>query len=487
MKSVPATIDACASDRSSQRPATAVTDTAALAAQITDLCSVIHAATYRLLVMIRDFDDADGWHQPGLVSCAQWLNFQCGIGMNAAREKVRVAHALRELPKISKSFERGEVSYSKVRAMTRIANADNEDYLLNVARHGTAHHVEELVRKYRRVVRLQDAEQAETAHRERCLEYYHDADGCLVINARLPAEQGALIVKALEHAMESADAEADCDDAGDSPKTVAAADDQASAHPAEEARTATPIAARRADALAEVAETYLQHSKLHGNSADRYQVIVHVRDQGTVSDDSENGRQTQEDLGDAAYLEDGPGVTAETSRRLACDCSVVRVVENDDGEPLNIGRKSRSIPPAIRRALKLRDGGCRFPGCNHKRFVDGHHIEHWANGGETSLDNLVLLCRHHYRLVHEGGYGCERRADGEIVFTAPDETVLPEFVRLPPLEKAAYERFEREMRATDLGTCIPEWRAGETIDWDLAVAALFDYPRESPAPHLPAG
>ncbi|MDJ0910575.1 MAG: DUF222 domain-containing protein, partial [Woeseiaceae bacterium] len=437
METIPANIDARAPDRGSQPTATAITDTAALAAQITDLCSVIHAATYRLLVLIRDFDDADGWHQRGLVSCAQWLNFQCGIGMNAAREKVRVAHALRELPKISKSFERGEVSYSKVRAMTRIANADNEDYLLNIARHGTAHHVEELVRKYRRVVRLQDAEQAESAYRARCLDYYHDADGCLVINARLPAEQGALIVKALEHAMASADAEAECDDAGDIAQTVADADNMANAHSVKEARTATPIAARRADALAEVAETYLQHSELEGNSADRYQVIVHVRDQGTGSDVSISGRQTKEDVDDVAYLEDGRGVTAETSRRLACDCSAVRVVETDDGEPLNIGRKSRSIPPAIRRALKLRDGGCRFPGCNHKRFVDGHHIEHWANGGETSLDNLVLLCRRHHRLVHEGGYGCERRADGEIVFTAPDETVLPEFVRLPPLEKAA--------------------------------------------------
>ncbi len=154
MLSVPATPDSDAAASSAKVPATAATDTSALAAQITDLCSVIHAATYRLLVMIRDFDDANGWHQPGLVSCAHWLNFQCGIGMNAAREKVRVAHALRELPNISKSFERGEVSYSKVRAMTRIANADNEDYLLNVARHGTAHHVEELVRKYRRAVRL---------------------------------------------------------------------------------------------------------------------------------------------------------------------------------------------------------------------------------------------------------------------------------------------------------------------------------------------
>ena len=473
MQSVPATIDAHAPDRRSKSPATKATDTAALAAKITDLCSVIHAATYRLLVMIREFDEAGGWHLPGLVSCAHWLNFQCGIGRNAAREKVRVAHALRELPQISKAFERGEVSYSKVRAMTRIANADNEGYLLNIARHGTAHHVEELVRKYRRAVRLKDSEQAEAAHRGRFLEYHYDHDGSMVINARLPAEQGALIAKALEHAMAVAEAEAAPDggeaDAGDDHVASAATADSV---PQE--RTSDPIAARRADALADVAETYLQNIEPNGTSADRYQVIVHVQDARS---------DTEEIAEDTPYLEAGAHVTAETSRRLACDCSVVRVQEDGDGQPLNIGRKTRSIPPAIRRALKLRDGGCRFPGCTRKRFVDGHHIRHWADGGETSLDNLVQLCRHHHRLVHEGGYGCERRPDGDIVFTAPDETVLPDFVRLPPIETHAYERFEAEIRATELGTCIPEWRAGENIDWGLAVAALFDYPTRLPASH----
>ena len=483
MQSVPVITAAQASDRNSQPPSIAATDTAALAAKITDLCSVIHAATYRLLVMIRDFDDADGWHQPGLVSCAHWLNFQCGIGMNAAREKVRVAHALRELPQISQSFERGEVSYSKVRAMTRIANADNEDYLLNIARHGTAHHVEELVRKYRRAVRLQDCEQAEAAHRERYVEHHYDADGSLVISARLPAEQGALIVKALEHAMESADAEVESStgeqtaDDGDVTEGSATVDSDL------EGRSPTPIAARRADALADVAETYLQNNEPHGTSADRYQVIVHVQNQNAVDDGIVSERPTQDVVSDTPYLEDGPGVTAETSRRLACDCSVVPVLEDRNGEPLNIGRKTRSIPPAIRRALRLRDRGCRFPGCTRKRFVDGHHIRHWADGGETSLENLVQLCRHHHRLVHEGGYGCERRPDGDIVFTAPDETALPEFARLPPVETNAYQRFEDEIRATELGTCIPEWRAGETIDWGLAVAALFDSPHQPPASH----
>ena len=184
-----------------ESPEPTLADTAALGREIVTLFTHIHAATYRLLVRIREFDDAGGWQQPGLCSCAHWLNFHCGIGMNAAREKVRVAHALAALPKISRAFERGELSYSKARAMTRVANEGNEDYLLMIARHGTAHHVEKLVQKYRRARRLQECEQANAQRAERYLDHYYDDDGCLVIKARLPAEQGALIVKALEHAL----------------------------------------------------------------------------------------------------------------------------------------------------------------------------------------------------------------------------------------------------------------------------------------------
>ncbi len=121
--------------------------------QITELAAHIHAANYRLLTLIRRFDESDGWSGPGLRSCAHWLNWKCGIGMNAAREKVRVAHALADLPQISTSFSKGEISYSKVRAMTRIATPENEEYLLMIALHGTASHVERAVRQFRRVKR----------------------------------------------------------------------------------------------------------------------------------------------------------------------------------------------------------------------------------------------------------------------------------------------------------------------------------------------
>lgn len=416
-------------------------DADALGARITELCSYIYAAEYRLLTLIREFDEKNYWAGPGLCSCAHWLNFKCGIGMNAAREKVRVAHALADLPRISKAFERGALSYSKVRAMTRVADETNEDYLMMIAKHGTAHHVEKLVSKYRTAKRLQEAGLAEEQYQGRELTHYHDHDGCLVIKARMPAEQGALVVKALELAMDQSFKER--------------SDDVTAEIPEQE-----PIAARRADALAEVAETYLNNSESSGSTADRYQVVVHV-------------------TAERSDLEDGPGVTAETSRRIACDSSVVCIKEDKNGEPLSIGRRSRSIPPPMRRALKNRDQGCQFPGCTNTRFVDGHHIEHWADGGETSLDNLVLLCRHHHHLVHEGGFTCEKDGSSSIVFRDGRLSRLEPSAPLPgmPGAEELQHWFDQEFfeAGIDSNTCTARWYAGERMDWQMAVSAMFPY------------
>ncbi|MDH3545905.1 MAG: HNH endonuclease [Gammaproteobacteria bacterium] len=405
--------------------------------QITELCGYIYAATYRLLVLIREFDDEGYWELPGLCSCAHWLNFKCGIGMNAAREKVRVAHALADLPKISRAFEKGELSYSKARAMTRIADRDNEDYLLMIARHGSAHHVEKLVSKYRRAKRLQETGSANEQYAGREFSYFYDDDGSLVINGRLPAEQGALLVKALEMAM---DRQFHNDD-------VAA-----------EISEPETLPARRADAVAEIAETYLNTAPSQASTADRYQVVVHVSAETT-------------------HIEEGPHVSAETSRRIACDCSMIKLIEDERGEPLSIGRRTRAIPPSIRRAMRFRDEGCSFPGCTNTHFVDGHHIQHWADGGETSLENLVQLCRHHHRLVHEGGFVCERTVAGRIEFRSPSGVELHRQRPLPGVAKYGnlleWIRFENPDADIDEHTCMSKWRAGESIDWNMAVGALF--------------
>ena len=415
-------------------------DSEKLGDEITELCGYIYAATHHLLELIREFDELRYWEDLGFQSCAHWLNFKCGFGMNSARERLRVAHALSGLPRISEKFSEGAISYSKVRAVTRVANESNEKYLLMVATHGTAHHVERLVAQYRRAKKLEDAEFVMGLNDKREVTYYYDHDGCLVMKARIPADQGELIVKALEMAID----EQDVHPAGT--KSV------------ETSEEADPIAARRADALTQIAETYMNNSENSGSTADRYQVVVHVP------------------METDPHLDNGPHVTAETSRRIGCDCSKSTITEDDNGEPLNIGRRSRTIPPPMRRALKARDGGCRFPGCANHKYVDGHHIIHWADGGETSLENLVLLCRHHHHLVHEGGFGCKRSKDGEICFLdqkkrrldpvpVPGETTLE--------ESLAWMYHEFEDRDVTAETPAAKWYAGEQMDMEYAVSLMF--------------
>ena len=241
----------------------------------------------------------------------------------------------------------------------------------------------------------------------------------------------------------------------------------------------------------------MNNSESSGSTADRYQVLVHVYPEGTwtaATSGSKHGPhvpsgQTSRDSAgdkvaspswhdtDDAHIEDGPHVTAVTSRRIACDSSIVRIHEDENGEPLSIGRRSRSIPPPMRRALRLRDGGCRFPGCTNTRFVDGHHIKHWADGGETSLENLVTLCRHHHRLVHEGGFVCEKAAGGEIRFKDQRARPLTDGPMLPGVadHQAIQAWLDREFFEANIDseTCAARWLAGERMDWDMAVGALF--------------
>jgi len=369
--------------------------------EITELAAHIHAATFRLLELIREFDEREGWYGPGLKSCAHWLNYKCGIGLGAAREKVRVAHALKKLPKISEAFRRGTISFSKARAMTRVATPESEEYLLMIARHGTASHVEKLVRLYRKVERIEALEAENQRHELRELDWYVDDDGSYVLKARLTPEQGERVVKALEATMDE-----EYDESRHSP-------DESCEHPVT-GPASEPVSQRRADALARMAEAYFSASA-GTTGGDRCTIHVHTTPD-TLNADGETAESS---------LESGAHLSAETSRRLACDCGVVHWHEDEGGQALNVGRKTRTIPPAIRRALQRRDGGCRFPGCTAHRFVDAHHIVHWADGGETKMDNLVLLCRHHHRLVHEGGFSVQMQSDGAPKFTDPTRRTLP--------------------------------------------------------------
>jgi hypothetical protein len=211
-----------------------------------------------------------------------------------------------------------------------------------------------------------------------------------------------------------------------------------------------------------LAENFLAGNPANGNGGERFQVMVHV-DQDPLAPDGIL----------SASLDDGSRVSAETFRRIACDCGVVAVA--GDGAGLNIGRRARSIPPAIRRALTLRDRGCRFPGCTHTRFLHGHHIQHWLHGGDTSVTNLALLCTFHHHLVHEGGWTVARSESGELAFTAPDGRRLP---AEPPRQMVddvleSLHEWAGE-RGLDLGadSNLPLWD-GTRPDYDWAVGALL--------------
>jgi hypothetical protein len=349
--------------------------------EIVSLSSRINFASYELLVLIRQFDERAGWLKWGFEHCADWLHWRCDLSLNAAREKVRVAHALKTLPAVSEAFRDGELSYSKVRALARVANRSNESDLVAFALRTTATRVEERCRELR-CGTADSVFDANRAYASRYLAMRRDTDrGVITLTAELPLETAELLDKALDKARDD--------------------------HPGIEF-AGESWSARQADALVTMARIYLKgDSDSSAATSESYLVNVHVEQSALVGGE---GRSA---------------LPIESVRRIACDADKLLIVENDEGEPLSVGRKTRIVPTAIKRALKARDKGCVFPGCRNARFVDAHHVEHWSAGGETSLANLVLLCSRHHRLVHEGGYRIEKDFRDRWMFKRPDGIAVP--------------------------------------------------------------
>ena len=513
--------------------------------EIISLAKHMNQDEYRFLVMVREFDIRQGWRAYQFNNCAEWLNMKCGISPGTAREKVRVALALLDLPQCSEGFAKGELSYSKVRAMTRAANVFNEATLVDYALKATAHQVEEHCRRLRNADRRQSTPDARRAWQARSLKRTCHPDGMMSIYVELPREQGELVMKALEMAMaadagDTADeayqmyAAADaagqgdkvndkvCDAAGQGDKVndkagvpvnqtgntadqavkagqlhttgkadvkagdaVGQTDDTADqaikagqlhaagkagvkggdaagqtgntadlankaslahaatvkdgqAHAAEKAAANTKdkagkretaaqaqaenqqsnaFFARQADALVAVARGYLSGTGGEKRAkSDNYQVVVHV---------------------DAAALQDKGGksdLPVESVRRIACDADLVAVTRDAKGNLLNLGRKHRVVSPQLKRALLARDKCCTYPSCSHEQFLEAHHVMHWADGGETSLDNTRLICNRHHRLLHEGGFTIHKNFAGEWYFRTAEGKVLPEAPMYKPVE-----------------------------------------------------
>jgi 5-methylcytosine-specific restriction endonuclease McrA len=415
--------------------------------EIAELSAHLEAAGARLLDLIREFDAREGWNH-GFRSCAHWLSWRVGWRLNAARERVRVARALGTLPRLAAALARAELSYAKVRALTRVATPETEERLLAVGRAGTACHVERIVRGWRRVDAIAEAREAAQRHKSRALNVYQDDDGMIVLRGRLTPEEGAVLMQALAAARETLyqRARKTSDDVIDV-----------------SAETST-MAQQQADALALIAESALHHDLDPGASGERYQVVVHV-DEPVLSNPDAPGQ---------SVLEGGTHVTAVTSRRLACDASRVLMRHDTDGRIVEVGARTRTIPPAIRRALHHRDRGCRFPGCGVS-FGQGHHIRHWAQGGPTTLSNLAMLCRRHHRAVHEEGYQVERRADGELRFTTPWGRLLPDvptpWLVLDDSVRILQQQNEAAGLQLDAQTTRPGW-LGERLDMGHAIGVL---------------
>lgn len=484
--------------------------------RICELAAHLAAGTCRFLQLVAEFDARRGWASWDLPSCAAWLAWKCQVAPGTAREQVRVARALAELPVIAEEFAAGRMSYAKARALTRIATPQTEAGLAQITGPMTAAQCERFVAAHRKA-----SDEDELANRAMRRVSIHVAeDGSVSINARLPGTDGAVVLQALRAAA------GDCehphrphtDSAED---TESAADGAASRDSGTEAgqRNAT-CQASLADALVEVAGSYLSGKIAAAANRDIYQVIVHVgpevlntpdtphrlpvtaavpshqpADRGAtragVSAETQArcpgpaatpGCHPTATAGSSAtrlpghpahsarcHLEDGPAMAPAAAQAIACHATVSWMLHDHDGTLLDAGRRHRRPTPALRRAVRERDKGrCQFSGC-HSRRTDIHHIIAWAKGGKTRLRDLILLCEAHHVIVHALGYLITTAPDGTFAFTRPDGQPMPNNPGLPGSDGDLSRCHDADI-TTD--TIIPAGLA-DKLDLDLAIWAAF--------------
>jgi len=469
---------------------------------------------HRLLTLIRRFDEGSGWATHGALSCAHWLNWRIGLDLGAARERVRVARALGALPALDTALRGGAISYSKARAITRVATPANETTLLEMAQHATASQLEKVCRGYRRVLAAEQPEGLADEELRRFVRFADTDDGMVRIDVRLRPEEARVVLQAIDvarrRAWRSSGPRADVS-AETSPD---AAHGIAVRHAHEPSATLS-----RADALVAVAESFLSEARgargggasvapielvVHVDEAAlRVDPLVHHASDGSAADDAPpaDARLKPDPTRHHATLDDGTAIPLATAQRLACDAAVVTVVEDAHGNVRTLGRRTRRVSSTLRRALRVRDDGCRFPGCTN-RLTDAHHVVAWARGGATTLANLCSLCRRHHRFVHEHGYRIDASPDGELRFFRRDGSPVPaavlhasattsttaavhptssraggtppvgDDVDVDPLTVLRDAHRARDLPAIDAQTAFPRWD-GTPVDYGLAVQALL--------------
>jgi hypothetical protein len=463
-------------------------DDAELEARFVGLTAELNAQTCRWLELLAELVIRGVWADQGARQPSSWLSWRLGIAPSTAREQIRVALRLRELPAVCDRFAAGRLSYSKVRAITRIAVPELQALLLAWADHATGADLERIARGVR-TSRVAASQPPEEQARRRGLDVGFADDGDVLITLRCAPEIGLESLQMLDRLVDLADdadgERAAVDDGagggvrgvGDPGATGEAARgrvDHVTAHPTGAARRH-----RRAEALFTALVAAVAGGPPDTSGADRHTLVIHIEEDDLAR-------------GDGALAVSVPGrhrtpvMSARVLRRIACEAGIVPVVLGPGRTPLDVGRRQRRVTAAQRRALHARDRSCRFPGCDATRHLHAHHVVHWADGGPTDLDNLVLLCATHHRTVHQAGWRLEHLGRGRFRFVAPSGRALAVVPALPETEldpEAAVLTAPAEGDG-DAGLLAPRDRpSNEALDLDLIVSVVEQELRLA-APHL---
>ena len=400
--------------------------------EICALAGQIAAATARFLTLLADFDEQRGWAGPGLHSCAHWLSWKCGMSLHTGREYVRVAKALRPLPEMRKAFEQGELSYSKVRTLTRVATPTNEKQMVRLGREAPASQIDRLTAGLRKVT---DNESGKSREPERLQVRWHwDPDtGDFVIKGRLAAQDGARILAVLTSA-ERERTRTDSTSQEDEPTT----EQNAVKKPPGDIGPALL-------AMAEIATTVDANTTTRtGTSAEV--VFFHEHDN--------------------LRIPGGPALTNSDSEEVLCNAHL-RLAKTKKQCVLNLGRKTRVTSHKQMLALNYRDGSCRTPGCGRTRFLHAHHVRFWGRGGETNLDNLIMLCGTCHRALHRGQFTITALGDQQFEFHDTDGGVIDP---APPTEGLADQLLRGDIPDDAI---IPRW-GGDPLHLEHAVSVILD-------------
>ncbi len=412
-----------------------------------DLAEEENSNLCQQLELLVKFDELQGWKKYGSKSCAAWISVYMRVDIRTAWERLRVGKCLRELPKLQSYFKSGQLSWSKLRLLTRIANPENEQLLGLASIDATVSDVQRICEEYRWPEINDEPDDTVKANKQwqrRRLNWRRLPDGNTQIKLILPPEFAQSFLLGIEQCEEILYQEHETTVGNSS--SMAEIDDLSDESGVREDSLETDItpAQRRADAAVLMAERSVVFEGEHASVSDRFQVVVNIDNDSLSANDIENGENSPK-LVRNPMIEGIGSIPINSARQIACDCSVVKMV-TEEGEPTSIGRKQRVWPPAMRRAILTRDRHCQFPGCSSHRHLHIHHIHHWVDGGETSIENGVCLCQYHHRVIHSGKYVIERAASSSEL---PDECEMLEAKRklLPMRSRFVVRRVDSEMES----------------------------------------